>query len=116
MCEECYERTVPSMEDIKKTVLMDNEDVWRGTYLLESGNRLRCHECYQFDEKDWNEEDEIVGSIYFEIDKVDENREVIEDWEGGEMGFNKDATFLDLCHYILICFGEVIVQKISDDD
>lgn len=118
MCEECYARAVPTLDDLKKTLLAGNEDVWRGTYLTESGNRIRCHDCFQFDEYDWLDcDEEMVGSVYFEIDEFDEETgKYTVDCEGGEFGYTAATTFADFCEVLTSWHCEWISQKISDSD
>lgn len=118
MCAECYENTVIPMEDLMKTVLADNENVWMGTYALESGNRLRCHECGQFNPNDWEEKDNIIGSVYFEIDEPDPDNpgKWICDVDGGEAGFTDKTTFVDFCSLLMSWHCEKVIQKLSDDD
>lgn len=117
MCEECYNRTVSSLEDIKNTPLFQNESIWSGTYLLESGDLLRCHDCVQFDELDWDEEDEIIGSVYYEIDELDsETGKYLYNVDGGEMGYTEKSTFGSYCETIMNWHGIEIAQKISDED
>lgn len=120
MCEECYERTVPTLDDIKSQVLYENEEVWRGTYLLDNGNYLKCHECWQYCESDWEKEWEIVGSVYYDISlfegKDDSNEFVDNIVDGGEYGFRAVTTFENFMEFIEEAHGCSIIQRVSDDD
>lgn len=120
MCEECYERTVPTLDDIKSQVLYENEEVWRGTYLLDNGNYLKCHECWQYCESDWDKEDKIVSSIYYDISlfegKDDSNEFVDNIVDGGEYGFTDNATFSKFMEFVEMAHGCSIIQRISDDN
>ena len=114
MCEECFDRTVPTLDDLKRVVLDGNDPVWRGAYLLESGNRLRCHEFSDFDEEDWEEEG-VTGSVYFEIDRALAKGGFLEDADGGEFGYFPTSVFGSFCSYLESVYGETVLQKVSDD-
>lgn len=114
LCPECYERTVQTVEELCRILLYDNESEWRGTYLLDDGRRLTCHDCLQYDEGDWEwetEEGRVVGSVYYEIinDKGKEE-------DGGEYGYTRTTTFGGFISFVEEANAVSIIQKISDEE
>lgn len=114
MCMECYERTVMHISELCKTVFFENEPVWRGTYLLDTGDFLKCHDCRQFDEDEWewdSEENRVVGSVYYDIVDKDGNQV-----DGGEYGYTRTTTFDKFICFVEEANAATIIQKTSDEE
>lgn len=115
MCEECYDRTVPKLDDIRKDKL--TALTFEGTYMTDNGLIVRCHDYIGSSswEKEWEGYEKLpLGAVYWEVDDPTKG-EYQEDIDGGLYPYYEEETVEDWIKDTE-GYGYNIISKISDYD